>query len=212
MYQFNRNVNLHREMRNLKAIYRPKGEALEYAPYGLNLFGGCSHGCRYCYNQFRFNGSCTIPLMKATLKNVESDLKLLRGTKKRVHLSFVGDPYDRGRKDNSYTRKVLELFREYDQTFQILTKGGTKATFDFDLYDNDDRFGVTFTFINENDSKLWEPGAASPNDRIDSLRVAHECEITTWVSLEPVIYPEQTLALIGATYNYVDLWCGQMES
>jgi hypothetical protein len=27
---------------HLKAIYRPNGEALEYAPYGLNLYGGCN--------------------------------------------------------------------------------------------------------------------------------------------------------------------------
>ena len=190
----------------LKAIYRPKGEALEYAPYGLNLYGGCSHLCRYCYNQYRFHRSCNSLLKKATLENIEADLKLLRGNREPVHLCFVGDPYDMGRQDNGYTRKVLELFREYDHPFQVLTKGGMKAAKDFDLYGHDDRFGVTLTFINPEDSISWEPGAASPADRIESLRMAHERGIKTWVSLEPVIDPAQTLELIEATTEYVDFY------
>ena len=67
-----RNVNA-----PLKAIYRPKGEALENAPYGLNIYGGCSHKCRYCYNQYRFHRSCNCRLKKATLENIEADLKKL---------------------------------------------------------------------------------------------------------------------------------------
>jgi DNA repair photolyase len=78
----------------LKAIYRPNGEALEYAPYGLNLYGGRSHGCIYCYNQYRFHRSCNSLLKKATLENIEADLKVMRGNGEPVHLSFVGDPYD----------------------------------------------------------------------------------------------------------------------
>ena len=190
----------------LKAIYRPKGEALEYATYGLNLYGGCSHRCRYCYNQYRFHRSCNSLLKKATLENIESDLNLIKGDSEPVHLSFVGDPYDLGRQDNSHTRKVLELFRGYDHPFQVLTKGGLKAVKDFDLYGPEDRFGVTLTFINPVDSASWEPGAALPANRIESLRMAHEFGIKTWVSLEPVIDPEQTLVLIEETRDFVDFY------
>jgi DNA repair photolyase len=190
----------------LKAIYKPKCEALEYAQYGLNLYGGCSHRCRYCYNQYRFHSSCNKRLKKATLENIRADLEALRGSRERVHLCFVGDPYDRGREDNSYTRKVLELFQEYDHPFQVLTKGGTKAVQDFDLYSSEDRFGVTLTFLDPDDSKMWEPGAALTVDRIVALGKAHERSIPTWASLEPVIYPEHTLALIKANPEYVDFY------
>ena len=190
----------------LKAIYRPKGEALEYATYGLNLYGGCSHRCRYCYNQYRFHRTCNSLLKKATLENIESDLNLIKGDREPVHLSFVGDPYDLGRQDNSHTRKVLELFREYDHPFQVLTKGGLKAAHDFDLYGCDDRFGVTLTFINPEDSTSWEPGAALPSERIKALETASNRGIKTWVSLEPVIDPAQTLALIEATIEFVDFY------
>jgi DNA repair photolyase len=190
----------------LKAIYRPNGEALEYAAYGLNLYGGCSHGCKYCYNQYRFRRSCNSLLKKATLENIEADLNVIKSDIEPVHLSFVGDPYDMGRKDNDYTRPVLGLFRKYDHPFQVLTKGGLNAARDFDLYGSDDRFGVTLTFINPEDSNEWEPGAALPKERMEALKIAHEQGIKTWVSLEPVIDPQQTLALIDVTHEFVDFY------
>jgi len=114
------------------------------------------------------------------------------------------DPYPIGR-DSSKTRKCLELFRKYNHPFQILTKTGiTHAAGDFDLYGPNDRFGVTLTFDNPEDSLKWEPGASLPAERIDVLKAAHEKCIKTWVSLEPVIDPKQTLHLIDLTHEFVD--------
>lgn len=195
-------------------IYRPGGAALEYAPLGLNIYDGCSHRCSYCYNKSRFNDSYNDPKINATLYNIEADLRQLAfdNNRDRVHLSFVGDPYDRGRRDCGYTRRVLELFKKYHHPFQILTKGGSRAFLDFDLYSKEDRFGVTLTFDNESDSRKWEPGAALPDDRIDALRIAHDHGISTWVSLEPVIDPLQSLHLIDLTHEIVDFyWVGKLN-
>jgi DNA repair photolyase len=188
----------------LKAIYRPTGEALEYASLGLNLFTGCSHRCGYCYNKDRFTGPYDQSRKAASLENIEHDLRVLKNDKIPIHLSFVGDPYDLDRQDNSIVREVLQLCRKYDHPFQVLTKGGTKAVQDFDLYGPNDRFGVTLTFINDEDSKKWEPDASLPADRIAALKVAHEHGIKTWISLEPVIDPAQTLELIEQTHEFVD--------
>ena len=188
----------------LRAIYAPGGPALEYAPYALNLHGGCSHDCQYCYAKKRFMGTCETRVKKSSLENIESDLTNWQGERKPVHLTFQGDPYDKGRQDNSIVREVLQLFRKYQHPFQVLTKGGTKAVQDFDLYGPNDRLGVTLTFINDVDSLKWEPGAALPGDRIEALRQAHERGLKTWVSLEPVIDPAQTLALIEASHDFVD--------
>jgi DNA repair photolyase len=200
----------------VRVIYQPGGEAREYAQLGLNLYEGCSHGCSYCYNnknnsdnnKGRFNGSCNKQFLKANLTNIDADLRGLayNCNCETVHLSFVGDPYDLGRVDNSFTRAVLELFKKYHHSFQILTKGGIKAVQDFDLYSPDDLFGCTLTFDNAADSIEREPGAALPADRIEALRIAHERGIKTWVSLEPVIIPEQTLHLIDLTHDFVDFY------
>jgi hypothetical protein len=86
------------------------------------------------------------------------------------------------------------------------------AAKDYDLYGPNDAFGVTLTFDNDADSLHWEPGAALLADRIASLKEAHRRNIRTWVSMEPVIYPEQTMHLIEMTYEFVDcFWVGKLN-
>lgn len=194
------------ELPRLKAIYVSSGPAREYAEYSLNLHNGCSHGCQYCYAKKRFSGDCTTRVKKARLENIEADLKGWKGERKPVHLTFMGDPYDLVREDNSDVRSVLELFKKYRHPFQVLTKGGEKAIDDFDLYFEGCRFGCTLTFMDEKDSRNWEPGAALPIGRIAALKEAHDRGIETWVSLEPIIDPCHTLALIDASHKYVDFY------
>jgi DNA repair photolyase len=86
----------------------------------------------------------------------------------------------------------------------ILTKGGTRAERDFDLLTGDDQFGVTLTNLDETLSRKWEPLAKLPAERITSLVRAHEKGIRTWVSLEPVLYPETALEIIRRTHKFVD--------
>ena len=109
----------------LKAIYPAKLEAKEYCTYGLNLYGGCSHDCLYCYNKARFTDP-NWRNKKSSLEAIEHDLKNWQGPRELVNLTFVGDAYDLGR-DDMTSRDVLQLFRKYDHHFQMLTKGGLKA-------------------------------------------------------------------------------------
>jgi DNA repair photolyase len=128
----------------------------------------------------------------------------------RVHLSHFCDPYSVS--DTSETRRILELFKRYHNPFSILTKAGTKAAKDFDLYFEGCRYGATLTLDNMADSLKWEPGAASPDDRIDALRQAHDRGIETWVCLEPVIVPKQSIHLIEMTHEFVDFyWLGKLN-
>lgn len=193
-------------MSDIGSIYKTIGKESGYSPYALDLYFNCSHKCKYCY--VKWNRPRTIrPLM-----NIEAELRHMAymGDNGVVTLSFVADPYDIGREDNSHTRRVLELFRKYHHPFQVLTKGGTLAATDFDLYGQEDKFGTSLTFDNDQDSTAWEPGAALPEDRIEALRLAHEKGISTWVNLEPVIKPAQILHLIELTHEFVDFyWVGR---
>ena len=57
-----------------------------------------------------------------------------------------------------------------------------------------------------------ERGAALPLDRIAALQEAHSRGIHTWVSIEPVMYTEQSLNLIEMTYEFVDcFWVGKLN-
>lgn len=81
-----------------------------------------------------------------------------------------------------------------------------RASFDFDLYDENDRFASSLTFMNEVDSFKWEPNAASPADRIRAIEMAKERGLVTWASMEPVIDVGQTFELINRVHESVDLF------
>ncbi|GAH60074.1 unnamed protein product, partial [marine sediment metagenome] len=66
------------------------------------------------------------------------------------------------------------------------------------------KIGATLTFIEEKDSRHWEKDASLPEDRFKTLEKLKEMGIMTWVSLEPVIDPEQTLRIIDRTHSFVD--------
>jgi DNA repair photolyase len=194
-------------MTDIGIVYKPSWRS-DFAELGLDLDDKCTHRCAYCYVKWDQRRK------RYGLDTIEQNLRsiALWSRPTRVHLSHFCDPYDCGRSDNSQIRKALELFKKYHNPFQILTKGGTRAVRDFDLYFEGCRFGCTLTFDNDIDSTTWEPGAALPADRIDALKQAHERGIETWVCLEPVIKPEQTLHLIELTHGFVDFyWVGKLN-
>lgn len=96
------------------------------------------------------------------------------------------------------------MLHHYGFRVSILTKGGHRAERDFDLLTSADKFGVTLTFLDPAVSIEWEPYAALPAERIDSLKKAHALGIPTWASLEPVLAPEESLEIIRQTYTFVD--------
>ena len=197
-------------------IYKPKGEALEYAELGLNYFKTCSHFCRYCYvpnspwiDRGEYHGAVNVK--DNILNRVEAAAKKL--SKKQevippIHMSFVGDPYQPAEKELKVTRNIIKILIKYNLPFQILTKGGMLATRDFDLLKNYPQcsFGVTLTSFSNELCKEWEPNAASWQDRVQSIIMANRLGIKTWVSLEPVIVPHETLEIIKQMYRFVDHW------
>lgn len=127
-------------------------------------------------------------------------------TDERVLLCFLTDPYQLLDEVTQLTREVIKILREFDIPFQVLTKGGMYAARDFDLYRRCDAFGSTLTFLDEKQSKLNEPNAALPADRIEAIKEARGKGIETWVSLEPVIDDKQSLEIIRQTHEFVDLF------
>jgi len=195
-------------------IYRPKGEALEFAELGLNFFKTCSHFCRYCYvpnspwiDRDEYHGA--VKVKDNILERVEAAAKKLSNKKEPcppIHMSFVGDPYQPAEKELKITRNIIKILVKYELPFQVLTKGGMTATRDFDLLKEYPfcTFGTTLTSFNNTMCKRWEPYAASWQDRVRAIMVAHALGIETWVSLEPVIVPRETLEIIKHLYPFVD--------
>ena len=212
----------------MNILYKPKGPAKEYADdpimrtegWAANLYHGCLHGCEYCYvpdiRFWRCKGEQRRELFHAStsprkdvLHKLELDLKKCKGMPEPVFLSFTSDiyqPFENSEQD--ITRDALLLFEKYDINVTILTKGGMRAVRDFDIMvRNRWKFGVTIAGVSSSGyTTSREPNAAAEKFRMDSIKKAHSMGIYTWVSMEPVLFPEYALQYIDQLQEYVDFW------
>ncbi len=148
---------------------------------------------------------------KNVLKVFEKDAISLEknGERRSILLSFTTDPYQIFDVRCQLTRKAIKILHDHNLKVSILTKGGKRSERDFDLLSANpelSRYGATLVFTDEKMRSLIEPHAAPTDERISALRKAHERGIFTYVSLEPVWAPDQSLALIDLTYEFVDLF------
>lgn len=213
-------------------IYIPTGAAFEYSKRALNLYTGCTHACEYCYaahDRFRpnpdFRTVCK-PRTEDMIDCVRKEARKLANTTDRVLLCFTSDPYQPAERDFRLTRQALEIFNAHNIPWQVCTKNGAQALEDdLDLFlgagccdgsFNPRQFkpgldvsagwlGQTIVFTNEDDRALWEPGAPELASRFYAAGQAKTLGITNWVSIEPVIDPEQALAIVTQTWGFVDI-------
>lgn len=187
----------------MKPIYEPKARAKEYGDYAINIYTGCPHKCYYCFAPAVLHKSkdvfhtCIEP-RNGIVEAVKSQLDKEHITGKLIHLCFTCDPYPLGC-DSMPTREIIKAIKESGNNVQILTKNGADAIRDFDLLGGNDWYGVTYAGYDLSDifsPPKSEPGAGSPADRVISLGIAHEKEIKTWVSCEPVLNFENIFLLI----------------
>jgi DNA repair photolyase len=123
---------------------------------------------------------------------------------KTIQLCFMCDPYSAGI-DTTPTREIIKLIKAAGAHVQILTKGGDRARRDFDLLGGGDSFGISLSCINAATVEIYEPHAAVPLERIDTLVGAHLLNIKTWVSFEPVLEPEEVLKMISGIPEHVSV-------
>jgi len=194
-------------------IYEPRGKAREYSPLALNLYLGCTHKCKYCYAP-----SCMLKKRdtyfhapeprKNVLKMLSNEVSK-HAPKEQVLMSFIGDVYSENSDGNSTTRSALEILRNANVPVAILTKGGERCLKDIDMFKrfgDKIQIGATLTFDNDADSLEWESGAASPQERLGTLRELHKQGIRTFASFEPVIDPDQSIELIEKGLDCIDVF------
>lgn len=193
-------------------IYQPKGKAGEYGEYALNLYDGCTHGCKYCYvPAIRYKTPqeyhSKAMARKFNLARLKNEISTHAG--KPLFLCFTCDPYQPINDTEKLTSRIIPLCHKNNIPVTILTKGGKRSGVDFPVLAKNPQlsnYGSTLTFLNESDSLEWEPDAALPNERISMLKKAHEMGIPTWASLEPVIDPAQSIEIIKACHGFIDVF------
>lgn len=195
-----------------QVIYETSGRAREFNELAINLYTGCGHRCIYCYgadvtHQDRndFEHKIAPRVTPEDIDHSAASWQAKRETR-RVLLCFVTDPYQPLDSDTLLTRSAIEILHSHNLNVHILTKGGLRATRDFDQLTEKDAFATTLTCLHEADSLHWEPLAALPKERIRSLQMAHEKGIDTWVSLEPTIYPKDAAYFVEMCQHFVGHW------
>jgi DNA repair photolyase len=197
-----------------KMIYAPAGQAGEYSKLATNPFRGCGHACVYCYvpsvikmDREEFDAGATP--RKNYLRELRKDAEKYRelGIREQVMLSFTTDPFNPDDAETGFTRETIKIIIEHGLDFCTLTKGGRRALRDIDLFRPDrDAFASTLTSLDDDVSRRWEPNAALPGDRLETLQAFHARGVYTWVSLEPVYDTEATLEIIRRTSSFVNLF------
>lgn len=193
-------------------IYVPQGRAREYAALALNIYAGCKHGCLYCFapgatHKTKEEFGNPRPRSATFLLDLQKELEKrdAKGSEHgRVLLCFTTDPYQELDAETKLTRQTIQLLHRYGYGVTVLTKGGTRALRDIDLFGPGDAFASTLTFIDDDESRKWEPNAALPNDRLVALQTFQAAGVMTWASMEPVIDTVATIHLIMASRFFVD--------
>ena len=201
---------------SLRVVYEPRGKAGEYAGLACNLYAGCDHGCTYCYapaatrkTREKFNSPSPRAGVLGKLLQDADELGRLH-EQRSILLSFTCDTYQEIDVRYKLTREALKILLPRGLNVTILTKGGARSERDFDLlaqYPDQVTYAATLVFTNEEQRRVYETGTAAPTaERIAALKRAHGLGIRTWVSLEPVFDPVQSLDLIRQTHEFVDLY------
>ncbi len=163
--------------------------ALPSCDYVINPYGGCTHGCIYCYADFmkRFNGHTEPWGSYLDVKECTKPLSVKKLTGHKVFLSSVTDPYLPFERRYRKTEAVLRQLSQIDTTIGILTKGDA-VTRDIDLLKSCKDVEVAFSINTLDDSfrRIEEPGAASITRRINAMKTIHDAGLPTAVFISPI--------------------------
>jgi len=165
----------------------------------INPYRGCEHGCIYCYarpNHGYVGLSAGLDFESKIFVKVDAAERL------RAELSAPGyrcapiaigtatdawQPIERHRR---ITRAIVEVLHAHRHPFSVLTKSSLVER-DIDLLAPMARDGLvsvslTLTTLDPDLARRWEPRAAAPWRRLQTMRRLHEAGIPVGVSLAPI--------------------------
>jgi len=166
----------------------------------INPYVGCQHGCVYCYAKFmkRFSGHKEnwgefVDVKINAPELLEQEIKKKR--KGKVWMSGVCDPYQPVERKYELTKKCLEILQKNNWPVVIQTKSPLVLR-DLDLLKRFQQIEVGFTITTGDDKirKIFEPKAASINERIEVLDKLHQEGVKTYVMIAPILAKAESLA------------------
>ena len=200
----------------MKAIYKPKGKAGEYAKYACNLYVGCSNNCDYCYCKkgvlahamgqdrpqlkkcFKDEKDAFVTFRKECYKLQEE----LRG--EGLFFTFTSDPCLPSTYRLFFECIKAAMLLEIPCT--ILTKGAkwTSTIQALDLLrTKSPLLNIGFTLTGRDD---MEKRADTNASRINAMEKIHGLGIKTWASIEPIVDLDSSWKMISQTKDFCDFY------
>ena len=161
---------------------------------GLNLYRGCQHGCIYCDSRslcYQFQHAFEDIAVKQNGLSLLEDA--LRRKKKpcMIGTGSMSDPYMPLEGQLGYTRRMLELIRQYGFGVTVLTKSDLVLR-DLDLLREINSktkcvVQMTLTTADEALCRKLEPGVCTTKRRVEVLKSLSQEGIPTVVWLCPIL-------------------------
>lgn len=187
-------------LQSRSALNRESSGHMPFA-WTLNPYRGCEFGCKYCYARYShefmemwdgldFERKIFAKVNAAELLRAEVHRARDKGLP--IALGTVTDPYQPAEKQFGITRKLLEVFAEFEGLDFSITTKGTLVLRDLDLFRTlsaRHRFSMhmTVTTTDERLARLLEPKAPPPEKRLEAVQVLAQAGIQVGVNAMPIL-------------------------
>ena len=155
--------------------------------YALNPYGGCEHGCIYCYapevthtpwSQWR-----VVKVKSNIISRLGKELPNVSGT---IGIGTVTDPYQAAESRFELTRACLKKLKADGFRVHLHTKSDLILR-DLDTIEGmKGDFAVTITTLDDRISKRTEPGAPLPENRLRALKELTDIGADTYALIGPI--------------------------
>lgn len=156
--------------------------------YSLNPYGGCEHGCIYCYavgHTHSDPASWRVVRVKRNIADrLSRELPYAEGT---VGVGTATDPYQAAEGRFRLTRSCLEILASKDRDVRILTKSDLVLR-DADLISEmGATVGISVSGLDDRISRMTEPGAPLPSARLAAMAELSDRGVRVFAMVAPLM-------------------------
>ena len=166
----------------------------------INAYRGCEHGCAYCYARptHAFLGLSPGQDFESRIfakhdapEQLAQELSKAGYSPRMIALGTNTDPYQPTERRLKITRGILSVLSEFEHPVGIVTKSAL-VTRDADILESMARRNLvkvvlSVTTLDRGLARRLEPRAATPANRLATIRTLSEAGIPTGVNFAPVI-------------------------
>lgn len=161
---------------------------LDEMDFALNPYGGCEHGCVYCYAPGHTHSDLSewrvVRVKRNVVERLSKELPYADGV---IGIGTVTDPYQAAEGRFRLTRGCLEVLARRERRVHIHTKSDLILR-DLDLLSEMDCVvGVTITGTDRRTSMMTEPGAPMPEARLEALGRLVDAGVEAYALVAPVM-------------------------